>query len=145
MRAWFACTGAELLVREPEDTLGRLAAAQADRGLAAGVEQIASSARAVAALRAAVQANDGTGWTIAREYALIRLQKRIDAVILVLEFKARAPDQTAPRQVEAYALDLSDFHEASRANPIVPVLVAGEAIDPLPALCHGGRTASGRR
>jgi hypothetical protein len=39
MRAWFSCSGAELLSRDPADTVGRVAAAQAARGLSATAEQ----------------------------------------------------------------------------------------------------------
>lgn len=137
MRAWFSCTGAELLARDVEDTLGRLAAAQADRGLSTSVEQNEAWARAIAALKEAVEENGGEGWTIALEYDLVRLEKRIDAVvltdrvILVLEFKGRAIDAAALRQVEDYALDLRDFHARSQAHPIIPILVAGE-ISPRP-------------
>ncbi|MCS6856066.1 MAG: hypothetical protein NZ523_15135, partial [Elioraea sp.] len=125
MRAWFSCTGAELLARDVEDTLGRLAAAQADRGLSASVEQNEAWARAIAALKEAVEENGGEGWTIALEYDLARLEKRIDAVvltdrvILVLEFKGRAIEAAALRQVEDYALDLRDFHARSQAHPII--------------------------
>jgi hypothetical protein len=39
MRAWFHCTGAELLARDPLDTVGRLAAAQQARGFPGTPEQ----------------------------------------------------------------------------------------------------------
>ncbi len=65
------------------------------------------------------------------EYALLRLGRRIDAVVLlgglvlVLEFKVTATGSgpAARRQVEDYALDLQDFHAGSRARTIVPILV----------------------
>ena len=132
MRAWFACTGAALVTRPVEDTLGRLAAAQADHGLSASVEQNEAWARAIEALQAAVTANGGAGWTIAVAYDLVRLERRIDAVLLsdraifVLECKSRAADRAALRQVEDYALDLRDFQAGSRSHPIVPILVTGE-------------------
>lgn len=66
------------------------------------------------------------------EYTIPRLGKRIDAVLLIqglvfaLEFKVGA--QTFQRQdaeqVWDYALDLKNFHEASRNLFIVPVLIA---------------------
>ena len=82
MRASLACTGAELLARTAGDIVGRLAAAQAERGLAATAAQIGAWEASLARLREAVAANGGAGWTIAFEYDLIRLGKRIDAVVL---------------------------------------------------------------
>ncbi len=132
MRAWFACTGAARVTRPVEDTLGRLAAARAHRGLSASVEQNEAWARVIESQQAAVAANGGAGWTIALAYDLVRLERRIDAVLLtdratlVLECKSRAADRGALRQVEDYALDLRDFHAGARSHPIVPVLVAIE-------------------
>lgn len=134
MRAWFSCRGIELLSRDPADIVGRLASAQAVRGLSATAEQEAAWHAQVEALRRAVAPD----WTIAIEYDLVRLEKRIDAVvltdraILVLEFKMADASPAALAQVEDYALDLHYFHAGSRAHPIVPVLVAGDAPVPLP-------------
>lgn len=69
------------------------------------------------------------------EYAIPRLGKRIDAVLLingivfVLEFKVGAKSFTSAdiNQVWDYALDLKYFHEESHALPIVPILVATQA------------------
>ena len=71
-------------------------------------------------------------WRIVLEFSILRLGKRIDAVlvtpaaVVVLEFKVGSTtfDGSATRQVEDYALDLQDFHAGSRRHPIVPVLVA---------------------
>ncbi|WP_439578151.1 DUF2075 domain-containing protein, partial [Elioraea sp.] len=81
------------------------------------------------------------------EYDLVRLEKRIDAVVLtdrvimVLEFKTGDASPAALAQVEDYALDLRDFHAGSRDHPIVPVLVVGNAEAALPRqpplLWHG--------
>ena len=69
------------------------------------------------------------------EYSIPRLGKRIDAVLLlhgivfVLEFKVGATDYIRQdlEQVWDYALDLKNFHEASRDLTIVPILIATEA------------------
>lgn len=61
--------------------------------------------------------------------------KRIDVVLLigpvvfVVEFKVGATtfDRAAVEQVWDYALDLKNFHEASHARRIVPILVATDA------------------
>ena len=42
MRAWLSCTGAALIARDVADTVGRLASAQAARGLSATAEQEAA-------------------------------------------------------------------------------------------------------
>ena len=69
------------------------------------------------------------------EYSIPRLGKRIDVVLLlhgivfVLEFKVGAEEYLRQdlEQVWDYALDLKNFHEASRALTIVPILVATDA------------------
>lgn len=78
-------------------------------------------------------------WRVLLEYPLIRLGRRIDAVILtdsailVIEFKTEATAfANADReQVEDYALDLFDFHAASRHHPIVPILMVPHAKAPV--------------
>ena len=132
MRAWFACTGAELLRREVADTVGRLASAQQAKGLPGAADQEFAWQRQVAALRVAVAIAGGETWTAALEYDLLRLEKRIDAVlltdraILALEFKTGTPDRAMLAEAEDYALDLRDFHAGSRRHPIVPILVAAD-------------------
>jgi hypothetical protein len=87
-------------------------------------------------------------WVVLFEYPLLRLGRRLDVVlvtdraILVLEFKIGAArfDRADMAQVEDYALDLQDFHAASRDKIIVPILVASEAEMPVPdwpLLWHG--------
>ena len=89
-------------------------------------------------------------WHVVLEYPMRRLGRRIDAVlatpraILVLEFKAGATafTQADQAQVEDYALDLQDFHAASRGRVIVPILVATHAPPRPPTwpLAIGGAT-----
>ena len=133
MRGWFACTGAELLARDPADTVGRLASAQQARGFSGTPDQEFAWHRQVAALRSAVAGAGGAAWTIVLEYELLRLEKRIDAVVLTdraivaIEFKSGAPSNAGRAEAEDYALDLCDFHAGSRRHSIVPVLVAADA------------------
>lgn len=142
MRAWFACTGAELLARDPADTVGRLASAQQARGHAGSPEQETAWRHQVATLRHALAAHDSAGWTLALEYDLMRLERRIDAVLLTdrailsLEFKLNDRSPAARREAEDYALDLRDFHAGSRTHPIIPILVTGgvPAPPPVPSL-----------
>lgn len=73
-------------------------------------------------------------WGVLLEYPLYRLRKRIDLVLIsdcqifVIEFKvgARETETAGSRQVEEYALDLRDFHEASYNLPLVPILCCTE-------------------
>jgi hypothetical protein len=73
-----------------------------------------------------------TGWRIVLEYPLLRLGRRLNAVIVsdraifVLEFKTLSGrfDAAARAQVLDYALDLQDFHAGSRDAMILPILVA---------------------
>jgi hypothetical protein len=70
------------------------------------------------------------------EFNIPRMGRRIDAVVLVgpilfaLEFKVGEKnfDRAAVEQVWDYALDLKNFHEASHAVAIVPILVSTEAL-----------------
>jgi hypothetical protein len=69
------------------------------------------------------------------EYAIPRLGKRIDAVLIldhilyVLEFKIGEQHYTRAGIDQAwdYALDLKHFHEPSHPLPVVPVLIATRA------------------
>jgi hypothetical protein len=69
------------------------------------------------------------------EYAIPRMGRRIDAVLLiesvifVIEFKVGEKDFTASAedQVWDYGLDLKNFHETSHAHMIAPILVATKA------------------
>ena len=71
------------------------------------------------------------------EYTIPRMGRRIDVVLLIdgvvllLEFKAFNEQYTKAdiAQVWDYALDLKNFHEQSHNRPIVPILVATEAVD----------------
>ena len=86
----------------------------------------------------------GLRGSIYLEFNIPRMGRRADAVLLigpvvfVVEFKVgeRAFDHAAEEQVWDYALDLKNFHEASHAVSLVPVLVATEAEDAPPVTLH---------
>lgn len=69
------------------------------------------------------------------EFSIPRMGRRIDVVllinaaVLVLEFKVGYDsfDASGRDQVWDYALDLKNFHEASHARSIVPILIATDA------------------
>jgi hypothetical protein len=75
------------------------------------------------------------GW-IAFEFAIPRMGKRVDNIILfdgvvfVLEFKVGADQVTASAidQATDYALDLKNFHAASHNLSIVPIVIATTAV-----------------
>ena len=74
-------------------------------------------------------------WSLLLEYPIPRRQKRLDAVLVAadvifcLEFKTADKTHTIQpqRQVEDYALDLRDFHEASLDRRIVPIVIVPKA------------------
>jgi hypothetical protein len=130
---------ATFLRAAPSAVIGRLAAAQLRHFRTNEAQQLRAWEESIALLRDSLSAQvDVGGWWLLLEYPLLRLGRRADAVlllpgmILVLEFKigARAYDQSDRAQVEDYAIDLRDFHAASQAHPIVPVLVATDAPAP---------------
>ena len=102
-----------------------------------------------------------SAWGILLEYPLLRLQRRLDVVLLcghrvvVVEFKVNAQTYAPSdaRQVEDYALDLRDFHDASHNLNIIPVLCATDApdeqflLDGAPGVaptCHCNRITLGK-
>jgi hypothetical protein len=147
MRAWLTLLPAALRAMAPEDVAARLAAAQARRHATIELTQLRAWEAQARILREAL-AGAPEDWRLHLECDLLRLERRVDAVlltgraILVLEFKHGARGYAAAdlRQTEDYALDLHDFHAGSRAHPLVPVLVAthapGVPFDP-PLIWHG--------
>jgi hypothetical protein len=99
-------------------------------------QQLRALRTSIACLRdALVDWEAAKDWHVILEYPMLRLNRRIDAIlvssraVLVLEFKVgkdrfELDDQ---RQVEDYALDFQDFHSLSSWHPIVPILIATEA------------------
>lgn len=79
----------------------------------------------------------GISGTIYFEFSIPRMGKRVDAVILIgpviflIEFKVgeKAFHIQDLEQVMDYSLDITNFHEGSHAQHVVPILVATEAPD----------------
>ncbi len=79
-------------------------------------------------------------WRLLLEYPLLRLGRRLDAVLIseraifVIEFKTigHGFDAASRIQVEDYAFDLRDYHAGSRDKIIIPIVVAatGKPIRP---------------
>ncbi len=137
MRAWLSLNVIELRSLAPADVAARLAYAQAARHGELQLTQRHAWEAQARILHAAL-ATAPAEWRVLFEYDLLRLEKRIDVVlltdraILVLEFKDRQQrfEPADMRQAEDYAMDLYDFHAGSHAHPIVPVLVAVDAPPP---------------
>ncbi|MCX8133526.1 MAG: DUF2075 domain-containing protein [Roseococcus sp.] len=134
MQPWLELSVPEFLAASPEEVAGRLAAAQMARRLSAEPAQLHAWRRSASLLQAALQGEEWRQARLAFEYDMLRLERRIDVLlvtpraIFVLEFKAcHSLGPADHRQLEDYAQDLLDFHAASRAHPLLPVLVATEA------------------
>ncbi|HSU55760.1 MAG TPA: DUF2075 domain-containing protein [Candidatus Dormibacteraeota bacterium] len=144
MRAYFSASLRQFEKCSDDEILGKLATGFHEDGFSAlAADAIGAWKKQLPVMRnasgfwqeAAPQTAD---WHILFEYTIPRRQKRIDVVLLAheivfcLEFKThkrvrRGPNTSfsisARRQVEDYALDLSDFHEDSRGRDIIPILV----------------------
>ncbi|PWC27751.1 DUF2075 domain-containing protein [Teichococcus aestuarii] len=139
MKAWVSCTGAALLARDAADWAAQLSYAQAGQLSEVQRAQRESWRALIVTLQAALREAGGESWQVLLEVEMLRLERRIDAVlltdraVLVLEYKHGATGFAAPdlAQVEDYALDLFDFHAASRAHPVVPLLLASGAAAPV--------------
>jgi hypothetical protein len=89
-----------------------------------------------------------TGCYLAFEYAIPRMGKRVDVVLLYqgvvfsLEFKVGEIEypNSAVEQSLDYAVDLKNFHEQSHKRAIVPVVIATEAVNCEPTIdCYSDR------
>lgn len=143
MRAWYRNRLSDLVDDDATSIAATLAAASANRALAATPQSMDSwvgtaryAQQFATALTAAV-ANAGD-WHCFLEFEVPRRSRRIDTiliaddVIFLIEWKVGAStfDRAAYWQAEQYALDLRDFHEGSRDRYIVPIVVATEAPSP---------------
>jgi len=128
-RAWYSASIADFRQTQPEIVLGLLAAN--------GDFSLISTQRDawIAAINLLRTSLDGLAGSLFLEFSIPRMGRRIDAVILVgpvvfvVEFKVgeKIFGRVSLDQVWDYALDLKNFHEASHAVAIVPILVATEA------------------
>jgi len=129
MAAWWSGSVAEFLRCPAAEIVGQLATRLVKSHSLNQPQQERAWQRDVALLKDALAAVPSE-WRVLLEYPMLRLGRRIDAVlltdraILVLEFKGEATTPQDRRQVEDYACDLVDFHAGSRTHPIVPILVS---------------------
>ena len=132
MSAYWSGRATDFLAMPAGELLERLNLRQSESGFDSRHEQLLSWRTEIRLLRAALELlDDPENWRLVLEYSMIRLGRRIDALLLhpraifVLEFKDKhGVELSDRRQVEDYALDLRDFHAASRIVPIIPMLVA---------------------
>lgn len=139
MRAWWSGTLSHFRRSNPGTIVGALSTRTVETNVTNRDAQLVAWRRQIEVLSEAT-AGFPPDDRLLLEYPLLRLGRRIDAVlvtktaILVLEFKvgAKVIAEGDRRQVEDYALDLQDFHSGSMGHPIVPILIATNAKVELP-------------
>ncbi|HYW55515.1 MAG TPA: DUF2075 domain-containing protein [Polaromonas sp.] len=132
-RAYYADLIEHFPARSSDEILGNLAR---NSGFSIEASQRDAWLEQINLLRGPLEPYQGRG-KVYFEYAVPRLGKRIDVVVLIdhvvfiIEFKVGEKDFTASAtdQVWDYALDLKNFHETTHDKPIAPVLVATRAKD----------------
>jgi hypothetical protein len=131
-RAFFSSPVTAFLTADPAAVVGQLSSRHVAFHASAEAEQVRAWEREVEILKGALVPFAQPGWSILLEAPLLRLGKRLDAVLLgpglvvVIEFKtgANAYGGADRLQTERYAQSLRDFHEVSQARRIVPILCA---------------------
>jgi hypothetical protein len=139
-RAWWSGNAAELIASDPDAIIDRLSVSQVQNHPANRETQLQAWRQQINLLQTAL-ATCPPSWRVLIEYPLLRLGRRIDAIILtgraifVLAFNHNGV--RGREQVEDNALDLQDFHAASRSYPIVPILVSETKPIFWPLFWHG--------
>lgn len=130
-RAYYADSISHFLFRSSDEILGILV-----RSSAFAIEETQRNAwlEQICLLSTALTAYAGRG-KVYFEYAVPRLGKRIDVVVLldhvifVMEFKVGEKEflSSAKDQVWDYAVDLKNFHETTHDKTVAPILIATRA------------------
>ena len=137
--AWWSGNEAEFMAAGEPGLLGRLTEVAIRSYRVNEAQQLRAWSREIEILRRTFSGLPETGtWRLLLEFEIPRLRGRIDAVLLssraifVLEFKVGVTrfDEASRQQTMEYALDLQDFHAGSRRHPILPILIATDAIQP---------------
>ncbi len=136
-RAFYAASVDEFIAETTAAIVGRLSSRHVAFHAAAEREQLRAWEREIEILRAAFLkiGSDCFSWSILLELPLLRLGKRIDAIVLttgvvmVIEFKIGQERYLSGdrSQAEGYAEALHDFHEVSRTRAIIPILCSESA------------------
>lgn len=130
--AYYSASIAGFLAEGEPTVLGHLAGAS---GLSIDGKQTEAWKEQIRVLKQSLNGVDGS---LFLEFDVPRLGSRIDGVVVVqsavvpIEFKVGEQRFSRPDYNQAwdYALDLKNFHEASRDTPIFPVLCATGATSP---------------
>jgi hypothetical protein len=130
-RAYLSIAAKDVAARNDDDLFGRLA-----RALTFAVEptQKAAWLYQITHLRSLAAALPDAHFYM--EFFIPRMGRRADLVVInagvifVVEYKlgARHFDRSSLDQVFGYGLDLKHFHETSHDRPVVPILVATDAV-----------------
>jgi hypothetical protein len=138
-RAWYSGSLAEFLASDPVAVVGQLVT---NSDFAVLPTQRDAWMSQITILHESLP---GLAGSVFLEFTIPRMGRRVDAVLLigpavfVLEFKVG--EQTFARgaveQVWDYALDLKNFHEASHAVSLVPVLIVTGAVEGPPVSLRG--------
>lgn len=131
-RAWYRASIDRFVATKTSDILGTLALHSASAGFSVDPAQTEAWSHQITFLQSAL---DGLSGSIALEFNIPRMGRRIDVALLVgplvfaIEFKvgSKSFDRASLDQVWDYALDLKNFHKGSHAVAIAPILVATEA------------------
>ena len=135
--AWWSGSVADFSASDDATLLGMLAHASMERFRLNEAVQLRAWSRQIGILREMVRLlPQPADCRLLIEFEIPRLRGRIDAVLLspggifVLEFKVNATafSQEDCRQVDDYAVDLQDFHAGSRHHPLLPILIATDAV-----------------
>lgn len=139
-RAWYGASVAEFLQSLPETIVGQLTTHSDFAVLPTQAEAW------LAQIRLLKEQLAGLVGTIFFEFNIPRMGRRVDVVLVigpavfVIEFKVGENhfERSAVDQVWDYALDLKNFHQASHALAIVPILIAtgARASAPLEIVVH---------
>ncbi len=96
-------------------------------------DAMADAVRSIELLQDVLRGAAFRGWHVVLGFRLLRLGRRVDAVLvrdgavlaLRLRLDARTVTAADRRAAEDAALDLADFHAGCRGLPVIPVLVVG--------------------
>ncbi len=140
MAGYYSSFVGEFLQAEDEAILALLSLKQSEHFREIQERQLDAWRKQIALLKTSLKRTvavhpAASEWGLVIEFPLLRLQKRLDVVVMagqtvcVVEFKVRGESYPAVdvRQVEDYALDLRDFHTPSEHLRIWPVLCATDA------------------
>jgi hypothetical protein len=129
-RAWFKASIEDFLSIDPHAIIGLLASRSPFAVLTTQTDAWSEQIRFLRSRLAGLTGH------VAFEFSIPRMGRRVDVVLLihgvvfVVEFKVGATvfDTAAVEQAWDYALDLKNFHAGSHELPIVPIVVATEAV-----------------